>query len=115
MLRRLPRQAKLFDQRLEVPFIQSPAPDRAAMNRFADLGDAGGPDRPLRLVEGQTARVPLQSAELHDPSRLSFKIIGNLFVPNLEHHAFGERGPPMSHQRIVSAIIASEFPEIVAP
>ena len=50
--------------------IVLPSPDRSAIDRLADLGDAGSPDRSLGAVKLQAGRLPLEAARRDQPARI---------------------------------------------
>src|SRR5579862_2348216 len=59
-------------ERLQHIRSRSPFAHRRAVDRLADLYDARGLNRPLRLVKGKARVVPGQAAEIDDPPGLPF-------------------------------------------
>ena len=64
--------------------VMLPAGDRRRVNRLADLQDAGRSDRPPRLIVFQTARLPVQTAPVHQAASTAFQVRHQLFIGRLD-------------------------------
>src|SRR5262249_32790453 len=88
-------------------------PYRAAIDRLANLSCAGSPHRPRRLVERQAGSFPLKPAVSEDGAGLALKVFDNVLVGDFEHYLLRQDGAPMCHQRLIGAIIAAKFAELI--
>ena len=66
-------------------FIMTPAPDRAVIERLADLPKTDGGDGPLSLVKVETNRLPIEPQKLDQPATFAFKVLDESFVIDLDH------------------------------
>ena len=94
-------------------FIGLPALQRGAIDRPAHLIDAGGPDRPVGLVEGDAARIPGQAAVVEDAPGLGLDILDHRLVLDLQHRARRQHPAPMLHQIEIHPVIAAELRQII--
>ena len=102
-----------LDQGAELGFIGLPALQRGAIDRPAHLIDAGGPDRPVGLVEGDAAGIPGQAAVVQDAPGLGLDILDHRLVLDLQHRPRRQHPAPMLHQIEIHPVIAAELFQVV--
>ena len=59
--------------------------DRPVVQRLPDLIRAQGQDRPTGLPEAKTAIIPVEAAELDDPTSLATEVLDESFITDFEH------------------------------
>src|ERR1700722_3407301 len=105
--------AQRVEQRAQISFVTVPALQRASKQRLADLNGAGGSYRPAGFVEADAAIVPGHAAIVDHPAGLTFQILDNVLISDIEHCAGWQNRAPMIHQFDVSAIVAAQLRQIV--
>ena len=95
-------------QRAELRLVATPALQRAAINRLADLNVAQRGDRPLGFVEAQATIIPRQAAKVEQPASLLLEIVDDVLVAHIEHAAGWQQpranGPSVGYSRDNSAL-----------
>src|SRR6516225_781224 len=61
--RRIAALRQNIEERLQMPVVMPPAPDRAAKDRLSHLPEAGREDRPLRAMKIETRGLPVEAEE----------------------------------------------------
>src|SRR5690606_23944136 len=93
------------DQRLELPFIVTPTPHRAAIEGLPYLRGARGRNRRAIAMKLQARRMPLELAEREQCARGTLRILDDVFVLDL-HVAIAERLAPMTREPVELDVVA---------
>ncbi len=91
--------------------IPLPPADRASIDGLLDLGDAGGSDRAVRLVEPQTLGLPFQATKSDEFTADRLLVVDQVFVAEVKDRHWQDGGP-MRHQPLILTEIQPEMTEV---
>src|SRR5215467_16047850 len=110
----LPRStaAESREKRREMLLVMPPAPNRAAIERLANLPMTYCRDSPLRAMEIEARRFPVQPQKLDQPSALALEVGDQRIVVDLDH-VRGEQFQPVRCQALDFPTAAAAVGEII--